>query len=162
MTTGNTFTIAVFGFSHVERKHVSCVCKLSQVLSRRPVLQHSARFQLVELMQAQYADILLVDADDAEALQAWSFFKAKWPSIPTILVNNESVDTGDLIEISLARRSMAGVLFRLLRNIAKHLQAKDAYRKARPAGDYSTYGGLNKIPSGANRDYHPVSPPVIH
>ena len=144
----NTFTIAVFGFSRIERTHVSCVCKLSKALSHRSVKYHPVNFQMVDFMQAQYADILLVDADNAPALQAWSFFKAKWPSVPAILVTKESVDTDDLIEVSLARRRMPGLLFRLLETIAEHLKAKDVYNK-RSSG---TYGNNVMITSATSEN----------
>ena len=119
-----TLTVAMIGFSAIERTHVSCICKLSQALSNRSTLAQQPCFQVADRANAQDADILLVDADNAIALRSWSWIKASHPSIPAILINDEPVDTGDLLEMSLARRHLPDLLLRSLAEIAQHQQMR--------------------------------------
>ena len=117
---GKTFTVAMIGFSSIEKTQVGCMCKLSRAMSSRSNQAPQLHFQAVEWAQVDNADILLVDADNADALRAWSSIKADRPALPAILVNDEAVETYDFTEISLARDCLARVLLQVLGDVARY------------------------------------------
>ncbi|MEZ5589814.1 MAG: hypothetical protein R3F53_03590 [Gammaproteobacteria bacterium] len=96
------------------------MCKLSRAMSSRSSQPSLLHFHAVEWAQVDNADILLVDADDADALRAWSSIKADRPALPAILVNDEAVETYDFTEISLARDCLARVLLQVLGDVARY------------------------------------------
>jgi hypothetical protein len=107
--TNNIFSIAIFGFSHIERTLMAGVCKLSQARIRRYTSRMQAGFQVIEPSKAENVDIFLIDGDNAEALQSGQKAHAQSAAAPVITISKTPQESTNPGELTLARHRAGGL-----------------------------------------------------
>ena len=131
LMANNLFTVALFGFSQLERTLITSVCKLSQARQQRVASRSQPGFQVLESGDSSSPDILLVDADNHEALEAGAALHSQQFDAPLIIVSKAPVEPSRPNEYTLARSRLGGLLLKSLDRIIEQWEQGDA---ATPAG----------------------------
>lgn len=121
-TTSREFCVGIIGFSPVERSLIAGVCKLSQarVNSTKGV---NNRFNLIDLIAAQSADIYLLDAECPSPHQKQFLRQAHSSELPMVLVSKEPRESTRPNEHNLTHKQLISLLLRKLDKIVEeHLQ----------------------------------------
>ena len=126
MMANNIFSVAVLGFSNIERALVSSVCKLSQARTRRVAGRGYAGYQIVEPDKAHKIDILLVDGDDTKALEFSNKIRRRNSTIPVIMVSKIQQDQTHSDELALTRNRIGGLLLKSLDQVLEKLILNNA------------------------------------
>lgn len=113
---GREFRVGIIGFSPVERSLIAGVCKLSQARVGGAA-GASNRFNLIDLIAAQKADIYLIDAESANPRQKEFIDQAYSTGIPLVLVSKESKESTCTNEYNLTHKQLIGLLLRKLDKI---------------------------------------------
>lgn len=105
---GNELLLSMLGFSRVERMTVASVCSLTQ---RRP-----RGYAVLPNDSSQIADIVLVDADDPHALDAWYASTACKQGRPALFIARNTAELPD-VRYSMQRANFSARLVRMLDQI---------------------------------------------
>ena len=108
---GNELLLSMLGFSRVERMTVASVCSLTQ---RRP-----RGYAVLPNDSTQTADIVLVDADDPSALNAWYASDACTQGRPSLMIARNSSQLTDA-RYTMQRANFSARLVRMLDTIVMH------------------------------------------
>ena len=104
---GSEFLLGLIGLSRVERMTVSSVCSLTHSRPRG--------YSVLPMERSHEADILLLDADSAEACNLWKSVRLLRPSRPVLMISRSP----DAIKTSYAlpRANFASRLIKMLDQI---------------------------------------------
>lgn len=130
----NTFSLTAIGFSQIEKGLIRSMCNLSIARTAQSTSAACAGYKFVDppnAANAISADIVIVDVENRDALDAWRDRSDQEPPLPAILVSKQEVEPNRSAEYTLKRSRLGGLLLRLLDEIAKtHLLGNAASTKA--------------------------------
>ena len=116
MMANNLFTVALFGFSQIERTLIASVCKLSQARAQRVASSDQPEYQVVDPGTTADADILLIDGDDPIALHSGTSDYSRQSTTPLVMVSKAPPHPKPG-EYALLRHRLGGLLLKSLDQI---------------------------------------------
>lgn len=119
MANKNTFAVAIFGFSKLERILITNIFKLSQAHLQRVEDGRHFAYHLVDHDSPEVIDIILVDGDDSDSLDSIEQIHKDEISIPVISICKAGKDFSRPGEFLLERHRIGGLLLKFLDKVVE-------------------------------------------
>lgn len=128
------FSLAVLGFTQIERNLITSLCRLSQVrLRQQGADKKVSGFYIADSKNVPTPDILVIDADNKDARQSGKIMQSRHPSIPRIMVSRISPLSNQPNEWFLIRDRLGGTLLKYLDRAAeKYFQNNNPIKQSEP------------------------------
>lgn len=120
------FSLGVFGFSGIERSLIASICKMSKHRTQQAAGNQQANFEIAEPPDANTVDIIVVNADDAAALQSIEDAFERRSNTPVIAVTKRPREAARANEHVLPRHRLSTMLPKLLLEIIATSSLDDA------------------------------------
>lgn len=119
------FSVAALGFNDRDYALISSLCEISEHRAKRAASARVPSFRVIDPTGPQFAHVLLVNADDAAALESLQRILAKRPAAPVITVSKAPRDPVYAQELTVVRQRLGGSLIKLLDQIITTLGLGD-------------------------------------